>query len=85
MVIDSPQFRYQVKSRPCVREFLEAAHALFELEVYTFGTRPYADAVVAFLDPGGRFFGTRVVSRYRMWGLPCPRRHPPSQRPHPFP
>ena len=63
LIINSPQFKYMVKTRPMLREFLAAASTLFEMEVYTFGTRPYADAVVRFIDPDGRYFGDRVVSR----------------------
>ncbi len=64
LLIKAPTYCYQVKARPFVREFLAAANDLFELEVYTFGTRPYADAVVRFLDPDKRYFGERVVSRW---------------------
>jgi FCP1-like phosphatase family protein len=52
-----------VKVRTHVREFLEEASAMFEMQVYTLGIRPYAHAVVAFLDPDNRYFGGRVVSR----------------------
>lgn len=54
---------YNVKARPGLQIFLEEAAKLFELEVYTFGTRAYADAVVRFLDPSGALFSDRVITR----------------------
>ena len=36
---------------------------LFEMHVVTFGTRPYADRIVSILDPSGKYFGRRVLSR----------------------
>jgi hypothetical protein len=37
--------------------------ALFELQVDTYGTRAYAKRIVGLLDPTGRLFGERIVSR----------------------
>lgn len=54
---------FHVKLRPWVREFLLAAAAICELQVDTAGTRAYAERVVALLDPSGKLFGSRVVSR----------------------
>lgn len=54
---------YHIKARRGLFAFLEDAHERFELEVYTFGTRLYADAVVGFIDPTHKYFGDRVVTR----------------------
>ena len=35
----------------------------YEMHVYTMGTRAYAEEVCSFLDPDGRFFGGRILSR----------------------
>lgn len=54
---------YHVKLRPKVRQFLETATALFELHVYTMGSRAYARACCQILDPTGRLFHDRILSR----------------------
>ena len=59
---DGP-YAYSIKKRPFLREFLEAASDLFELQVDTAGTRAYANMILANIDPDRRFFGERVVSR----------------------
>lgn len=35
----------------------------YEMHVYTMGTRAYAEEVCATIDPGGIFFGGRILSR----------------------
>lgn len=35
----------------------------YEMHVYTMGTRAYAEEVCAAIDPGGVFFGGRILSR----------------------
>jgi RNA polymerase II subunit A-like phosphatase len=37
--------------------------ALYEMHVYTMGTRSYADAIVKAVDPEGKYFGGRILSR----------------------
>ncbi|KAJ2794498.1 CTD phosphatase Fcp1, partial [Coemansia helicoidea] len=59
---DSPH-RYFVKLRPGLRAFLEDLSRLYEMHIYTLGTRPYADAVAAIIDPDGRYFNHRILSR----------------------
>lgn len=44
-------------------EFLEQAHELAELHVYTMGDRGYAREMARLLDPSGRLFNERVVSQ----------------------
>lgn len=54
---------YYVKMRPCLKEFLEHISKLFELHIYTMGTRAYALSVKKIVDPDGTLFGERVLSR----------------------
>ena len=57
--------RYFTKERPGLKAFLSAAKEHFELHVDTAGTRPYAEQIVAAIDPQGEFFGSppRIVAR----------------------
>ncbi|XP_074377901.1 RNA polymerase II C-terminal domain phosphatase-like 4 [Apium graveolens] len=56
--------KYLTKLRPFVRSFLQEASQMFELYVYTMGSRDYASIVVRdFLDPQGIYFGDRIISR----------------------
>lgn len=50
------------KLRPGVHAFLEAAHARFDLHVYTMGDKSYAVEMARLLDPTGRLFQGRVIS-----------------------
>jgi RNA polymerase II subunit A-like phosphatase len=59
---DSPHV-YFVKLRPGLAGFFERLSELFELHVYTMGSRSYAHAVVRLFDPDGRLFQDRVLSR----------------------
>jgi len=54
---------YYVKMRPGLKEFLEHISQLYELHIYTMGTRAYAMSVKKIVDPDGRIFGERVLSR----------------------
>jgi RNA polymerase II subunit A-like phosphatase len=38
-------------------------NTMYEMHVYTMGTRSYADAICKAIDPEGKFFGTRILSR----------------------
>ena len=46
------------------------------MHVYTMGTRTYANAICKVIDPGGKIFGDRILSRdesgsefsWRLWG-----------------
>lgn len=48
---------YVLKARPHVQEFLEQAHELSDMYLYTHGSNSYALAVVANLDPNHTYFG----------------------------
>jgi RNA polymerase II subunit A-like phosphatase len=54
---------YFIKVRPGLAEFLEEVSNMFELHVYTMGTRAYANAVAKIVDPHRKYFGDRVLSR----------------------
>ena len=54
---------YFVKVRPGLNAFLEEVSRMYELHVYTMGTRAYADAVAKIVDPHRKYFGDRVLSR----------------------
>ncbi|KAJ3069699.1 putative tubulin polyglutamylase ttll1 [Podochytrium sp. JEL0797] len=54
---------YYIKLRPGTMEFLEQAHKLYELHIYTMGTRHYADAVARIIDPTRKLFNDRILSR----------------------
>lgn len=54
---------YFVKLRPLLTSFLAALAEKFELHVYTMGTRSYADCICRIVDPSGKLFGARILSR----------------------
>lgn len=54
---------YHTRVRPRTQHFLEQISQLYELHICTFGARPYAHAIAALLDPDGRFFSYRILSR----------------------
>lgn len=53
--------------RPCHRpglpEFLKRIAEIYEMHVYTMGTRAYAIEVCKVIDPDGGLFGGRILSR----------------------
>jgi RNA polymerase II subunit A-like phosphatase len=54
---------YYIKMRPGLREFLEEVSKLYELHIYTMGTRSYAQNVAKIVDPDQKLFGDRILSR----------------------
>ncbi|KAI1458605.1 hypothetical protein F4805DRAFT_423987 [Annulohypoxylon moriforme] len=54
---------YYIKKRPGLAEFLEKISQLFELHVYTMGTRAYALNIAKIVDPTQKLFGNRIISR----------------------
>lgn len=60
---ETPDQPYFIKLRPHLHVFLESIATLFELHVYTMGSRSYAQAVVRIFDPTGVLFYDRVLSR----------------------
>ncbi|PYH45424.1 protein-serine/threonine phosphatase [Aspergillus saccharolyticus JOP 1030-1] len=54
---------YFVKLRPGLESFLHNISEMFELHIYTMGTRPYAQHIAAIIDPDRKLFGDRILSR----------------------
>ncbi|KAK0724905.1 hypothetical protein B0H67DRAFT_118407 [Lasiosphaeris hirsuta] len=54
---------YYIKMRPGLEQFLRRVSELYELHVYTMGTRAYAQSVARIVDPDQKLFGNRVISR----------------------
>lgn len=54
---------YYVKMRPGLDEFFDRVSRMYEMHVYTMATRAYAQAVCNIIDPNGRYFGNRILSR----------------------
>ncbi|KAJ1658821.1 CTD phosphatase Fcp1 [Dispira simplex] len=54
---------YYIKLRPKLRAFLKRATELYELHIYTMGTRPYAEKVTELIDPEKHYFKERILSR----------------------
>ena len=42
---------------------MDTISELYEMHVYTMGTRSYANAICNALDPSGKWFGERVLTR----------------------
>ncbi|XP_033493136.1 RNA polymerase II subunit A C-terminal domain phosphatase isoform X1 [Epinephelus lanceolatus] len=49
--------------RPHCKAFLEKIAKLYELHVFTFGSRLYAHTIAGFLDPEKKLFSHRILSR----------------------
>ncbi|BDA42625.1 probable RNA polymerase II subunit A C-terminal domain phosphatase [Coccomyxa sp. Obi] len=67
---DQPESLYHLehmhlwtKLRPYVREFLEKAHEVSEMHIYTHGNAEYAAEMAKLLDPTKRFFAERIISQ----------------------
>ncbi|CAK7232314.1 CTD phosphatase Fcp1 [Sporothrix bragantina] len=54
---------YYIKMRPGLAEFLSTIATMYELHVYTMGTRTYATNIAKIVDPDQRLFGNRLISR----------------------
>ncbi|PYH92756.1 hypothetical protein BO71DRAFT_17725 [Aspergillus ellipticus CBS 707.79] len=66
LVDDGPGMRgcwYYVKLRPGLESFLENVSEMFELHIYTMGTRAYAQHIASIIDPDRKLFGDRILSR----------------------
>ena len=59
---DSP-FTYYIKFRPGWKKFFDEAAQLFELHIYTMGSRSYANEIVKLIDPDRNYFSDRIISR----------------------
>ncbi|KAI1248273.1 hypothetical protein MGN70_010523 [Eutypa lata] len=54
---------YYIKMRPGLAEFLEKISDMFEMHIYTMGTRAYALNIAKIIDPSQKLFGNRIISR----------------------
>ena len=54
---------YYIKLRPNLYNFLEIVSHLYELHIYTMGTRSYAESIAKLVDPNKKLFGERILSR----------------------
>lgn len=66
LIDDGPGMRgcwYYIKLRPGLVEFLENIAQLYELHIYTMGTRQYAQQIAMIVDPDHKYFGDRILSR----------------------
>ncbi|XP_061197142.1 RNA polymerase II subunit A C-terminal domain phosphatase-like [Saccostrea echinata] len=54
---------YHTRIRPMADRFLENISKLYELHICTFGSRMYAHIIAKFLDPDGKYFSHRILSR----------------------
>ncbi|KAJ8101493.1 HAD-like domain-containing protein [Lipomyces tetrasporus] len=54
---------YYVKVRPGLPDFLERISHIYELHIYTMATKSYAAAISKIIDPDGKYFGDRVLTR----------------------
>ncbi|KAK9473988.1 uncharacterized protein V1510DRAFT_362099 [Dipodascopsis tothii] len=54
---------HYVKLRPGLDRFLEKIAGMYELHIYTMATRAYARAISKIIDPTGKYFGDRILSR----------------------
>ncbi|GAA5944378.1 uncharacterized protein JCM15063_000934, partial [Sporobolomyces koalae] len=54
---------YYIKMRPGLASFLSRISQIYEMHVYTMGTRAYAIEVCKVIDPTGALFGGRILSR----------------------
>ncbi len=54
---------YYIKLRPGLEEFLENVSKMYELHIYTMGTRAYAKNIAKIIDHEEKIFGDRILSR----------------------
>ena len=54
---------YYIKLRPGLEDFLKNVSKIYELHIYTMGTRAYAKHIADIIDPEHKIFGDRILSR----------------------
>ena len=55
--------RHFIKLRPNLYNFLNKTYEKFRLHIYTHGTREYAKNIAKIIDPTGKYFHGRILSR----------------------
>ena len=66
LIDDGPAMRgcwYYIKLRPGLMDFLERVSQIYEMHIYTMGTRQYAQQIANIVDPERKYFGERILSR----------------------
>eukprot|EP00475_Leptophrys_vorax_P005564 TRINITY_DN13359_c0_g1_i1.p2 TRINITY_DN13359_c0_g1~~TRINITY_DN13359_c0_g1_i1.p2 ORF type:complete len:411 (+),score=122.36 TRINITY_DN13359_c0_g1_i1:24-1235(+) len=58
-----PQSKHYVKLRPYAKEFIQNLGKLFDIRVFTWGLRHYAQEVVKLLDPDDKTIHSKIVTR----------------------
>lgn len=61
--------KYSVKLRPNLKSMLRKVSKLYEIHVYTMGTRPYAERIVGIIDPTRKYFHDRIITRDENQGV----------------
>lgn len=54
---------YHTRLRPQTEHFLESISKFYELHICTFGSRIYAHTIAKIIDPEGKYFSHRILSR----------------------
>lgn len=54
---------YYIKLRPGLAQFLDIISKMYELHIYTMGTRQYAKKIANIIDRDHKIFGDRILSR----------------------
>ncbi|KAM5549545.1 RNA polymerase II C-terminal domain phosphatase-like 4 [Rosa sericea] len=62
-IVNTPGTQLMTKFRPYIMTFLMQASQMFELSIYTMGSRDYTLEMAKLLDPRNQIFGGRVISR----------------------
>ncbi|KAF2075084.1 hypothetical protein CYY_003604 [Polysphondylium violaceum] len=62
IIVNGPMV-YCIKKRPHLYKFLKKVNELFELHIYTMGTRNYATQIAKLIDPSQILFKERILSR----------------------
>ncbi|KAI9269858.1 hypothetical protein BY458DRAFT_510632 [Sporodiniella umbellata] len=62
-VLPHTQTPYYIKLRPGLALFLKEIESLYDLHIYTMGTKEYAKAVAKEIDPEGLIFKEKILSR----------------------
>lgn len=57
------KIEHYVKLRPGLKEFLAELSNIFDMHIYTHGTREYALEIVKIIDPDQSLFRQRIVAR----------------------
>lgn len=57
------KIKYYIKLRPHLDDLLAYCQERYEMHIYTMGNREYANYILKIIDPEGKFFGDRIITR----------------------